>query len=96
MEDIFVYVPSAEQIVRIAEGSGDNLDSEDFDAGYVDYIYYEQHSLDVGMPEIDGGMILKKDMLTDIYGTLVEAVKEVLEMAFGTVPEYKVLGEYGS
>ena len=35
--DVFIYVPSANQILRIGEGGGTNLLKEDEEAGYVDY-----------------------------------------------------------
>ena len=41
--DVFIYVPSVREIVRIAEGNGTNLLDEDEAEGYVDYIYYDQH-----------------------------------------------------
>lgn len=41
-DTIYIYVPTFNQIVRISEGTGDNLLDEDIEAGYVDYIYYEQ------------------------------------------------------
>lgn len=44
-DTIFIYVPAVDQIVRISEGSGDNLTDENIKAGYVDYIYYEQHNV---------------------------------------------------
>ena len=44
---LFLYVPEMRQIIRIAEGTGDNLLEEDMDAGYVDYIYYDQYMLDM-------------------------------------------------
>ncbi len=40
-EDVFIYVPSVRQILRIAEGDGMNLLDEDKTEGYVDYIYYD-------------------------------------------------------
>ena len=42
-DEIYIYVPSKKQIIRIAEGSGDNLTDDDLGQGYVDYIYYETH-----------------------------------------------------
>ena len=41
-DDVYIYVPSEQQIIKISEGSGDNLSEEDMAEGYVDYIYYEQ------------------------------------------------------
>ena len=54
-EDIFIYVLSKRQIVKIAEGSGDNLDGGDYANGYVDYIYYEQYAIEDGFPDVLSG-----------------------------------------
>ena len=66
-DTIYIFVPEADQVVMIAEGSGDNLLDEDIEAGYVDYIYYEQYVLpddpDADMKEVDGGMV----MLTELF-----------------------------
>lgn len=40
-DEIYIYVPSKKQIIRISEGSGDNLTDDDLDQGCVDYIYYD-------------------------------------------------------
>ncbi len=82
--DLFLYVPEARQIVRIAEGTGDNLLEEDTDAGYVDYIYYDQYMLDADMPDAGGGMVLLKEMLREKYGCLADCIPDVLEMAYGS------------
>lgn len=82
--DLFLYVPEARQIVRIAEGTGDNLLEEDADAGYVDYIYYDQYMLDADMPDAGGGMVLLKEMLREKYGCLADCIPDVLEMAYGS------------
>ena len=82
--DLFLYVPEARQIVRIAEGTGDNLLEEDADAGYVDYIYYDQYMLDADMPDAGGGMVLLKEMLRDRYGCLEDCIPDVLDMAYGS------------
>lgn len=81
--DIFVFVPDVMQIIRIAEGNGSNLLEEDEVAGYVDYIYYEQHDLDIDMPEVDGGQILLKEMFRDKYRCTADCIPAVLEMAYG-------------
>ena len=82
--DLFLYVPEARQIVQIAEGTGDNLLEEDTDAGYVDYIYYDQYMLDAGMPDAGGGMILLKERLREKYGCLADCIPDVLEMAYSS------------
>lgn len=82
--DLFLYVPEVRQIIRIAERTGDNLLEEDIDAGYVDYIYYDQYLLDVDMPDVDGGMVLLKEMLRDKYRCLADCIPDVLDMAYGS------------
>lgn len=82
LQDIFIYVPASNQIVRIAEGSGDNLLSEDQEEGYVNYLYYEQYSLEQDMPEEDGGMILMKMLAVEKYETLVDAIPDILDIAY--------------
>lgn len=44
-DDLYIFIPDENQIIRISEGSGDNLLPEDTAEGYVDYIYYEQYEL---------------------------------------------------
>ena len=56
------------RIYRILEGTGDALEQEDIDDGYVDYIYidiYDQMSDIVDNDIIDGGMILLKTLYKD-------------------------------
>ena len=91
--DLFLYVLEAGQIIRIAEGTGDNLLEEDMDAGYVDYIYYDQYMLDIDMPNIDGGMVLLDGMLREKYSCLADCIPDVLVMAYGSCPVgYIILG----
>jgi hypothetical protein len=90
---IYIYVPAEQQIISIAEGSGDNLTDEDIARGYVDYIYYEQYSREQGFPELDGGLILLTELFQEKYKNTAEAIPAVLDMAFGDVTmEYIVLG----
>lgn len=83
-DDLFVFVPEMKQIIRIAEGSGDNLLPEDIEDGYVDYIYYEQYELSTDMPEVDGGQILLEEMLRDKYKCMADCIQDVLSMAYGS------------
>lgn len=83
-DDLFVFVPEMKQIIRIAEGSGDNLLPEDIEAGYVDYIYYDQHDLGVDMPDVDGGQILLEEMFRDKYRCTADCIQDVLNMAYGS------------
>ena len=84
-DDVFIYVPDANQIVRIAEGNGSNLDETDIENGFVDYIYYEQHSLENGISEVDGGMILLDKLFQDTFESTdnKDCISRVLYMAYG-------------
>lgn len=92
-DTIYIYVSGVKQIVKISEGSGDNLNDEDMEAGYVDYIYYEQYVMDPYMRESDGGMIMLTELFRDRYEKTEDCVSEVLDMAYGDPTlEYIVLG----
>lgn len=80
--DLFVFVQEEKQIIRISEGTGDNLLPEDTEEGYVDYIYYEQYELNIDIQSVDGGMILLKEMVRDKYKCLADSIPDVLEMAY--------------
>lgn len=91
-DDVYIYVPGEQQIVKISEGTGDNLLQEDIDAGYVDYIYYEQYSREADFPEVDGGMIMLTELFRDKYDSTAECISAVLDMAYGDVTmDYIVL-----
>ena len=67
-------------IYKIEEGTGDNLQQEDIDKGYVDYIYYDSFkSLDdvYEQETYDGGVYY----LEDYYGNYTK--KQILEMIGG-------------
>lgn len=91
--DIYVYVPDFKQIVKITEGTGDNLLEEDIDAGYVDYTYYEQYALEPDFPEVDGGMILLTTMFRELYKSTKDAIPSVLDMAYGDESLHYILLE---
>ena len=82
--ELFMFVSEMGQIVRIAEGTGDNLLREDEEDGYVDYIYYEQHGLSDGMPVVDGGQVLLKGMFRELFRCTADCIPRVLDMAYGT------------
>lgn len=91
-DDVYIYVPSEQQILKISEGTGDNLLEEDMAEGYVDYIYYEQYSREYGFPEVDGGMVLLTELFQNKYESTKECITAVLDMAFGDeTMEYIVL-----
>lgn len=81
-DTIHIYVPAVKQIIKISEGSGDNLNEEDIAAGYVDYIYYEQFVMDPELRETDGGMIMLTDLFQNEYESTKDAVPDVLDMAY--------------
>lgn len=80
---VYIYVPAKNQIVRIAEGTGDNLLDEDIEAGYVDYIYYDQYNLEVCIPEVDGGQIMLTKLFQEQFTCTKDAIPSVLDMAYG-------------
>ena len=81
-DPIYIYVPEVRQIIRISEGSGDNLNDEDIEAGFVDYIYYEQYVMDPYMRETDSGMFMLTEMFQEHYNDTTAAIPDVLEMAY--------------
>lgn len=80
--DIFIYVQSRKQIVRIDEGSGDNLTDDDIAQGYVDYIYYEVYNVEQDLPEVDGGMIMLTELFQEKFKSTKDAIPAVLDMAY--------------
>lgn len=82
-DTIFIYVPEFKQIIRISEGTGDNLLDEDIEAGYVDYIYYDQHALGIDFPEVDGGQVMLTEPFQQKFSCTKDAIPHVLDMAYG-------------
>ena len=82
-ENVFIYVPSEKQILRISEGDGNNLSDEDAMHGYVDYIYYEQYDRNEEMTNCNSGQIMLKEMFRDRYKSTFKAIPDVLDMAYG-------------
>lgn len=80
---IFIYVQTKRQIVRIDEGSGDNLTDDDIAHGYVDYIYYEVYNVQQDFPETDGGMIMLTELFQEKFKSTKNAIPAVLDMAYG-------------
>lgn len=84
LEPVSIFVPAAYQVLQISEGTGENLSAEDTDNGFVDYLYYVQYDMnDLDAGEYDGGQILKKEPVQDLYESLTEAIPEVLDFAYG-------------
>lgn len=90
--DVFIYIPTMRQIIRIDEGSGDNLTNDDIDQGYVDYIYYEVYNVQQDLPEVDGGIVMLTELFQNKFKSVKDAIPEVLDMAYGNASiEYSVL-----
>lgn len=90
--DIFIYVPTMRQIIRIDEGSGDNLTNDDIDQGYIDYIYYEVYNVQQDLPEVDGGIVMLTELFQNKFKSVKDAIPSVLDMAYGNASiEYSVL-----
>lgn len=82
-KDIFIYVQAMRQIIRIGEGSGDNLTNDDINQGYVDYIYYDTYNVQQDLPEVDGGMIMLTELFQDKFKSTKDAIPAVLDMVYG-------------
>ncbi len=59
-------------LLTIAEGSGDNLDIEDEEEGYVDYYYITKYE-NTGR-EIGGGLLYVKELIADKNLTIKEII----------------------
>lgn len=81
--DIFIYVQAMKQIIRIAEGSGDNLTDDDISQGYIDYIYYDVYNVQQNLPEVDGGMVMLTKLFQEKFKSVKDAIPAVLDMAYG-------------
>lgn len=81
--DIFIYVQAMKQIIRIAEGSGDNLTDDDISQGYIDYIYYDVYNVQQDLPEVDGGMVMLTELFQEKFKSVKDAIPAVLDMAYG-------------
>lgn len=81
--DIFIYVQAMKQIIRISEGSGDNLTDDDISQGYIDYIYYDVYNVQQDFPEVDGGMVMLTELFQEKFKSVKDAIPAVLDMAYG-------------
>lgn len=72
-----IIILTGDHLIKIAEGSGDNLDNEDRQNGFIDYIYYEAYDL-YGENQ-DGGMVMLKEYFVDSYKSTRDCIKDVLD-----------------
>lgn len=87
VNDLVIYIPAYDDVIRIDEGTGFNALDEDREAGIVDYMqYYVYDAEDVAtdMKDNDGGMLTSKEYIRDKYKSMRDAVPEVLKMVYGT------------
>lgn len=63
--NIIIYVPKWGTFLRVSEGTGDNLTSEDIEEGYKDYYMWCEYRMtdDGDLLEEDGGMGLCEELL---------------------------------
>ena len=82
-DTIHIYVPETKQIIRISEGTGDNLLDEDIDEGFVDYIYYETFNVEDTIEEDNGGQVMLTELFREQYKCTEDCVPDVLDMEYG-------------
>lgn len=82
-DTIHIYVPETKQIIRITEGTGDNLLVEDRDEGFVDYIYYDTYTVDEFIEEDNGGQVMLTELFREKYKSTEDCVPDVLDMEYG-------------
>lgn len=77
--EIYIYVIDTDEIICITTGTGDNLTAEDIKNGYVDYLNYNTYTLDNGIEESDGGMLLLTESETNTYKSLKDTIPAILK-----------------
>ena len=85
LEDpLIIYVPLHDDVIRIEEGTGDNLSREDIADGFVDYVnYYVDDAENIcddsscSGPR-DGGMVMYESLIREKLSSLKEVVPDVL------------------
>ena len=78
-DDVMVYVPSSNIIVKFKEGDGCNEPCE----GCVDYIYYDCYDCAKDFEEIPGGQIDVPYYVHEHFERLEDATDMVMEFIFG-------------
>lgn len=87
MKDLVIYLKNEEKIIRISEGDGCNLSSEDEANGYVDYLYYDVFDPQNLQDVEDGGMVLLKKPVKEEFEAICQVATRVMDMA-GYISEY--------
>lgn len=89
--DIHIFIPSVRQIIRISEGDGMNLLDEDIQAGFVDYIYYDQYDLDDQFTQVDGGQVMLEKPFRELFKSAEESIPRVMDLAYEAQLPYIIL-----
>ncbi len=73
-DDEHIYLVSKDRsfVLSISEGSGDNLDADDEEDGYVDYWYVE--GIDKDGTECGGGFLMLTELIRDANPTVAEII----------------------
>ena len=95
MKTIYIMVKECgfePTLIRIEEGTGDNLLDEDIEEGFVDYINYETFGIcvcdgDFVVNDGDGGMVLCEKYVAEM--TEEEVIDAVLDMEYTARPNYE-------
>lgn len=78
--------------IKINEGTGDNLHSEDEEQGYVDYIMLDFINYDgYDFVEYDGAQVLLTEMYQDKFESEAEVVQYLIECDWIPDVEYTYL-----
>ena len=101
-DDILGFFPDKGIIIRVSEGTGDNLLEEDIEEEYKDYILYEVFDVNdfftqEQIDSCDGGMIMYEEFVRDKFRNLKEClVSDVIKFVCGEVDkEVVILGVEG-
>lgn len=89
---MLIYVEPYNKLIASQVGTGDNLDAQDIEDGYVDYwlsSVYEQDGEELNL--VDSGQILTSTYIADMdRGEIIQRLLEYWEMTDGT---YTILNE---
>ena len=78
---VFFEYEGEKRIMVMQEGTGDNLEPEDIEDGYVDYINLTMYVYDGAceIEELDGGMRLTTELVQDSPNGLLDYVGKCIE-----------------
>lgn len=75
--DVYFLSPDKTKLYAVEEGSGDNLEYEDVENGYVDY--WNSYLYDVKEnTELDGGMWLEETLIDETYDCSAEGICKLI------------------